>query len=316
LLQEAVAGMKHHYVPKFYLRSFVDVSTPAGYKPYLWVVDLDNRKVRRRSPENAAALTDYYAVGAGDERYEVEEYLGAVESMASPALARLLGDVEAVEPQDQAVLSYFAAVQLVRVPQFRDRLEAFITDIGQTLSQMLLHSRDAYAQALRESHPGRVFSEDEVDSYYEAARRAGGYRVKANPSASLRHGLNVVPKIAELLNRMSWAIMEPAGADNFWTSDNPVYYINPDSDHPLYGHGLGARGIEVNFPLGPRRCILMAWSEISAPRSIINDIRPAQERGIAGAKRYLYCSTEEDGHQALSVHRRLFPNRHRTQSAS
>jgi Protein of unknown function (DUF4238) len=71
--------VKHHYIPAFYLRSFVDAACPAEYEPYL-VVDLDTGKIRRQSPDNTAALTDYYAVGDGDSRYDVEKYLSEVES--------------------------------------------------------------------------------------------------------------------------------------------------------------------------------------------------------------------------------------------
>src|SRR5437660_1919465 len=56
---------------------------------------------------------------------------------------------------------------------------------------------------------------------------------------------------------------------------------------------------------------LMAWSEISGPRVPIEDLRCAQERGIAGAKRYLFCSTEKDAHEAFDAHRRLFPRRYK-----
>lgn len=95
-------------------------------------MDLNERKIRRRSPDNAAALTDYYAVGDGPHRYEVEEYLAAVEGQSAPVLAKiLLDDYAIVEPIDKSILSYFATLQLVRVPQRRDRIEEFITGIAQ-----------------------------------------------------------------------------------------------------------------------------------------------------------------------------------------
>jgi uncharacterized protein DUF4238 len=267
--------VKHHYVPACYLRSFVDPGCPAGYEPYLWVVDLDKGKIRRQSPDNTAARTDYYAVGDGDDRYDVEKYLGAVESEAAPVLARILGDSQVVEGNDKRVLSHFAALQIVRVPQFRDRIEKFIADIGQVAAAMMIQSRDGFEASLRESDPARTFTAEEVDELYASARDVDSYRISANPAAALGHALNVVPKIAELLNRMSWAIMEPPRAAKFWSSDNPLYYFNPHSSHPLFGHGLEAKGIEVNLPIGPRRCLLMAWSDISGPRFQISDAAAA-----------------------------------------
>ena len=112
--------MKHHYVPACYLRAFVDPRCHPKHEPYLWVVDLDRGTIKRRSPDNTAALTDYYAVGEGPNRYDVEEYLSAVESQTAPVLLKLLGDCPTIDSNDKGVLSYFAALQLVRVPQFRD----------------------------------------------------------------------------------------------------------------------------------------------------------------------------------------------------
>ena len=301
--------MKHHYVPAFYLRSFVDPACPVEYEPYLWVVDLDKGKIRRQSPDNSAALTDYYAVGDGETRHDVEKYLAEVESKTAPVVARILGETETIEADDKRVLSYFAAFQIVRVPQFRNRIEAFITEIGQTLNAMMIQSRERYESALRQAMPGGDFTAEEVERLYAGARDVGSYRIVANPEAALGHGLRVVPQIADLLNRMSWAVMEPAGAENYWSSDNPLYYINPESKHPFLGHALGVKGVEVNLPLGPRRCLLMAWSDIAGPRTPMKDVRIAQERGIAAAKRYLFCSTEQDAQTAFDTHRRLFPRR-------
>lgn len=302
--------MKHHYVPQCYLRAFVDPACPREYEPYLWVVDLEEARIRRRSPENTAALTDYYAVGDDENRYEVEKYLSAVEGQAAPVLARILGDYSVVETADKRVLSYFAALQLVRVPQFRDRIEEFIAEIGRTVNAMMIRSRDGYEDALRQAHPNRTFTAEEIDQLYAKARDTDSYRISANPAAALGHALNVVPRIADLLNEMSWVIMEPAGPENFWSSDNPLYYINPDSGHPVFGHALGSKDVEVNLPIGPRRCLLMAWSNISGPRVLVEDLRCAHERGIAGAKRYLFCSTERDAQGALDAHRRLYPRRY------
>jgi hypothetical protein len=274
------------------------------------VVDLDTGKTRPQSPDNTAALTDYYAVGDGDSRYDAEKYLSEAERNTAPVVAKILGDVQTIEPEDKRVLSYFAALQIVRVPQFRGRIEAFITEIGQVVNAMMIQSRDRYEAAIRREDPDRVFTPEEIDRLYASARDVDSYRIVANPAAALGHALNVVPQVADLLNRMSWAIMEPAGSENFWSSDNPLFYINPESKHPLYGHALGAKGVEVNFPIGPRRCLLMAWSDIAGPRTPIKDLRIAQERGIAGAKQYLFCSTEQDAHTAFDAHRRMYPRRY------
>jgi hypothetical protein len=309
--------VKHHYIPAFYLRGFVDPACPSGHKPCAWVVDLSSGKIRCKSPENAAAITDYYAVGDGENRQDVEKYLSAVESQTAPVITRILGDDDTINETDKAILAYFATLQIVRVPQFRDRVEDFITRIAEVTNAMIVRSRDDFENGLRASHPDRTFTAQEVEEIYAFASDPSSCRIRANPEAALGIGLNIVPEIRDILIRMSWAIMEPASVQNFWSSDNPFFYINPDSTHPFMGHALLAKSIEVTLPLGPRRCLFMAWSPgIEGPGRIpVNDMPCFQERGIAGAKRYLFCSTRADAEAALAAHRRMYPSRHTRSSA-
>jgi hypothetical protein len=306
--------MKHHYVPAFDLRGFTDRESPPGHEPYLWMVDLDKGTVRRRSRKNTATLTDYYAVGGGEERHQVEEYLKRIENLAARVVEKI--QTEAAErsngpvfsAEEKAALSQFLAVQVTRVPGFRKRLEEFITRVGQSLGALLVQSRERYEAAIRQAYPEREFTATEIDSLYEAACAIGPKAISANPTVALGHALNAVPMLADTLGQMSWAVMTPASSGNFWTSDNPVYWINPNSGHPLIGHGLAARSIEVNFPVGSQRCLLLTWSGTES-RFPIDDLRSAQERGLAGATRYLFCCCEADAQQALSAHRRMYPKR-------
>ena len=152
--------MKDHYVPACYIYAgSFNPACRAEVPPYLWVVDLGKGKMRRPQPDNPLELTDYYAVGDGDDRYDVEKYLSAVESQTAPVLTRVLGDCQIIEPKRyKLVLSYFAALQIVRVPQFRERIEKFITKIGQTVNAMMIRSRDRYEEGLREAYPDRRFT--------------------------------------------------------------------------------------------------------------------------------------------------------------
>jgi hypothetical protein len=106
----------------------------------VWLVDLGNGKIKCKSPENAGAITDYYAVGDGENRHDVEEYLSATESQTAPVITRILGDYDTIDENAKAILAYFAALQIVRVPQFRDRVEEFITRIAEVTKAMIIRS--------------------------------------------------------------------------------------------------------------------------------------------------------------------------------
>src|SRR5688572_6038977 len=144
--------MKQHYVPAFYLRAFTDPNCPAGYKPYLWIVELNSGKIHCQPPAKTAASTDYYVVDDKSDRNEVEKQLGEVESKAAPIVQRILADATEIEPDEQAILSYFMAIQIVRVPQTRTRIARFLKDIVDSMKSLMNLAGDSRADELRE-HP-------------------------------------------------------------------------------------------------------------------------------------------------------------------
>ena len=69
-------GNFQHYVPCVYLKGFTDPRTPSGQEPYVWAVDLQEKKFKNRSPRKIAGENDYYesvgitgGPGAGKSAY-------------------------------------------------------------------------------------------------------------------------------------------------------------------------------------------------------------------------------------------------------
>jgi uncharacterized protein DUF4238 len=289
--------VKHHYVPEFYLRAFTDRECPPGYEPYLWVADFEERKHYRRAPANAAAVADYYVA------QEIEERLGQLESRAAPVIRGIVGGNTTLTAEDRSVLSGFIAVQMVRVPAFRGRLEEFVAGAGGRMNAFFIQDRARYERALRETSPDRQFTEQEVDELHAVARDPANYRIVANPGAVLGIALKAAPTVEIILRTMSWSLMTPAIDDMFWTSDCPVYWLNPKSQTPLFGHGLAAKDIELTFPLSPQVCLLATWSQTIPPVKRLDQlgVTHAQRRAIAGAQRFAFCSSEQAARDALAV---------------
>lgn len=81
---------RHHFLPQFYLRGFVDPRTPPGHAPFVWLRDLATGDVRKRSPKNVAVESGYYALDthSGPDYDSVEAELSEMESDAAMALRR------------------------------------------------------------------------------------------------------------------------------------------------------------------------------------------------------------------------------------
>ena len=83
-----------HYVSKFHLGEFCDPSSVATPDPWLWVGDLSDGSVRRRSPKNVGTVPDLFAGpgGLATANATIENFLAnEVEGPASSALREVCG---------------------------------------------------------------------------------------------------------------------------------------------------------------------------------------------------------------------------------
>ncbi|MEW9701862.1 DUF4238 domain-containing protein [Paenibacillus sp. SI8] len=69
----------HHYIPQFYLRYFTDPNVPAKYKPYLWVIDLKEKTLKKKAPNNIGYIKGFNDIKNvnGDLKTIVEDEIGA-----------------------------------------------------------------------------------------------------------------------------------------------------------------------------------------------------------------------------------------------
>lgn len=82
----------HHYVSKFHLRGFCDPNSVSTRDPWLWVGDLSDGSVRRRSPKNVGTVPDLFAGpgGLAGANATIENFLAnEVEGPASFALREM-----------------------------------------------------------------------------------------------------------------------------------------------------------------------------------------------------------------------------------
>ena len=83
---------KHHFVPQFYLKGFVDPASEGRPNPYLWVVDLQSQILQRRAPKNVASLTGFYDGAAlGNGAPTIETLYSQIERKAALVIGRLRG---------------------------------------------------------------------------------------------------------------------------------------------------------------------------------------------------------------------------------
>ncbi len=53
---------RQHYVPRSYLKAWLDPACPPKQTPYVWIFEKDQRTGRRKSPEKILRETDMYTI--------------------------------------------------------------------------------------------------------------------------------------------------------------------------------------------------------------------------------------------------------------
>jgi hypothetical protein len=138
-------GERQHFVPRFDLRQFIDPASPVDHEPYVWMVDLVTRTIRRKAPISIAATTNFYewdSLPAGAQR--AEDLYGHFEGRSAPLFTRLQGGIYDLNLEERWTLSIYMALQLTRTPGFREAVRCS----AQPLSERLARRAFATAPAL------------------------------------------------------------------------------------------------------------------------------------------------------------------------
>ncbi len=210
----------HHYVPRFYLRRFLDKDQR------LWVFDKVTQKIFQTIPESIAAETHFYRIpdliDTEHDSLFLEKEFSALESVVSDVTDRWfismrdLRPTERVEITDEERhdLSLYISLQFLRTLEQREILAAF---------------------AIQEGLYKTGMSVDE----------------KVNLHAALLWNSSLVNDIATRVYESIWIFGRNTTNTPFLTSDNPVCFKTPDHRMWLKASGVLSPGTYVVFPLSP-----------------------------------------------------------------
>ena len=139
--------MLAHYLPRCYLDAFTA-------EQRLHVFDRDTGKLRRDTPKNVAAITDYYILrtesGEREERIE-HGLLANLEASALPVLRRL-ANCEAISDQEHDIAATFFAFLCTRVPAFEETYAELNNHLGKEAFRRAAGTPDRAARFVAE-HP-------------------------------------------------------------------------------------------------------------------------------------------------------------------
>ncbi len=235
-----------HYVPQFFLKNFA--STLGKKKESTWVFQKSTSSTFHTNVKNIAKEKGYYDYPDSDSGRKIEGDLVKIEDKAAPIIARILDNrtLRCISGGHRSALSDFIITLHHRTPATRASIEAM-----DLLLKIHLSERGADLSHIK------------------------GYNEPLEPGAVGTNILRTSLKLAQLITKKAWLLMEAPVGSYFYCSDNPVTMANSlnPGDRTRSTIGLSVPGIEIYLPLSPKFCLAMFCPTI---RDWINQNHQAQ----------------------------------------
>jgi hypothetical protein len=252
---------KQHFVPKFYMKRFSMDGRSVG------LINIPTGRVVQEANLKNQSYRPYFY---GKEDLGPEEILGELETAA----ANLLRYIDTFEhefklpPPDYFLLLFFTIVQYGRTGSSSDRIEAYN-------EKMLKHQMKG---RLEEKGIG---PED--------------FRIRMKGAARLSTGITA--EIAPLIMDLKCALLLNSTSIEFVTSDNPVVPYNQLMEFQKGGSNTGwaVKGLQVYFPIGPRRALLLYDPAVYKVQSNSGGVvKISSEKDVNELNTLQVCSAQEN----------------------
>lgn len=283
----------HHFVPQGYLRGF----TIDGEKSLVWEYDKETGGISKqpKSVRDICCQHHYYAQKHEDgtvDHESMENAFNIIEDK-TPRIIRNIkvngsGEKVAITDEQKVILSYFAAIQFFRVPNFRNGIEM----LHQKMAEMTLHQI-----VDEEKRAGKLPQEIE-----ELIKR-DMINIEVDKMVSLEPMINLAEKGCDYLLSKVWHFAVPAEGMTFVTSDNPIFFQAPEEYREQVGNELGPMHPASELTLPLRKDLLLIFSPsiryTKRQTNLLNntsvildkaDTKNINKRTTWAAERYVYSS--------------------------
>jgi hypothetical protein len=235
---------RQHYIPISYLNRFTT-------NEELVVFDFIDERKFTTSPHNIAHIKDFNFVDAKDPANEniVENYFSKVESPAKNIIDEYIKTMRLPNKKNWIHLAEFVASMYVRGPRFRfEYIE---------LAEGFLNMRAHHVLANPTSYEYQQLAKHGKPE--ELLKDVSKIQITPHQNQYILAMLKSIPKLTEVISRMTPTLLYSCGSSGFITSDNPIILYDPKPDR-FHGSGWVKDSIEVYFTLSPFTCLLLRWN--------------------------------------------------------
>ena len=212
-----------HYVPQFYLRYFsVDKKNVGTYI-------LESEQNIPSAPIKGQASRDYFY----SDNMEMEKILSNLESCAKKVLDKIIAaPTEPLSKEDKNTLFDFTVIQLGRTKVPASRVNQWYEERARSLPE--------------------VFSKMSTDTGGDQGESLKDL-IGEPPPFPAKYSVAAHDQIRDIMRDLSVKILVNKTDKSFITRDNPVAKYNQFMERMgQEAYGLGARGLQIFFPLSPQ----------------------------------------------------------------
>ncbi len=299
---------RHHFVPQFYLKGFVDPSSTRTRNPYLWVVDLQKRTVKRRAPKNVAKIAGYYDwEELGDGVPSVEILFSQLESMVAPLFSRLRSNDFRITLEDRLNLSLFLGIQVARTPFSRKIIENGIRSHAYAWVSELIDDEDRFRALLEKSRVG-IASGLTPESIRRDLFEEKTLRLVPRPDSVLAGTLDIALRLSQvILVEAYWMFLLAQGGSSFLTSDHPVS-VGKAKQTEI--GGIRTPELEIAFPISPSCFLWVRKNELCGAVEGVDSfeiesleadkVKQFNQKMLNIVDRYVFCASKQQGKWVLA----------------
>lgn len=241
--------MKHHYLPKFYLSSFIRLGESMVY-----VYDLIRDKYLHQKPIKVAVINNYY----GSNPVIENKILSGIETNAKIVIDKIDSKKhDIINNQDKYNLSCFLSTLFLRVPNYEENYNKFIDQFHKLVFKFTLSNKEVTQSQIRvyKRETGNDISEEDL---LYLNQNLDDFEFKHTSDQRAIDIIIQLKKISQLLYCMEWTIVYAFPHRSFITTDNPFTFSPPPKYlNNMYSYGIITRGVQKCIPLSQYSCLII-----------------------------------------------------------
>jgi len=250
---------RHHTIPEFYLRNFVQAGSSKDGK--LWRYERGCRDPIRVHPSDAAVIKNYYRAKDkdGQEHNVFEHHLEKLETLVAPIIRSIVVDRKSPTAEDCARLSLFTSSMYCRTTAFRAMCDEFAFSFLEKVVYAEAQDKERYHAKMQELIEQGIEVPGDIEEGRIWFLNRDNYTIRPNKNLALLQYFTLLPVLAEDIVRMNHTIMASTENIEFLTSDNPVGIIDSRTPTGTWSVDMRSSGTQVSLPLSAQFVFYASW---------------------------------------------------------